>query len=64
MSLDAAQREEGQGATRAPAGGYKVEGGEKEAACLDAVDLTLFHALLACFNIGESTTGKSCLTMF
>ena len=34
-------------------------GGEKaENVPLDPVNLTLFHTLLACFNIGESTTGE------
>lgn len=38
----------------------QVVGGERkiEAVHLDAVNVTLFHALLACFNIGESTVGK------
>ena len=53
--LDATQLDEGQGV----GGGDKAGGGEKkEAVCLDTVDLTLFHTLLACFNIGESTAGK------
>ena len=39
-------------------GSDKSGGGEKEVVCLDAVNLTLFHTLLACFNIGESTVGK------
>lgn len=30
---------------------------KKENVCLDAVSLSLFHALLACFNIGDSTAG-------
>ena len=33
-------------------------GGAKEKVQLDAVGMALFNALLACFNIGDSTAGK------
>ena len=52
--LEATEWDEGQGV----GGSDKSGGGEKEVVCLDAVNLTLFHTLLACFNIGESTVGK------
>ena len=35
-----------------------VMGGAKEEVYLDAVGVALFNALLACFNIGDSTAGK------
>ena len=38
--------------------GGAVGGGKEEAICLDAVNLTLFHTLLACFNIGDPTVGE------
>lgn len=54
MKLDATQQDKGQGV----GGGDQAGGGEKEVVRLNAVNLTLFHTLLACFNIGESTAGE------
>ena len=62
MKLEPVQEE---GGTQSAGGmGSKVRskagvvGGAKEAVHLDIVGLALFNALLACFNIGDSTSGK------
>ena len=49
-------RQSGSGGEKQGGAGGGVK--EREAARLDAVNLTLFHALLACFNIGEYTAGE------
>ena len=54
------KKKEADGGQSGSGGEKQGQGGgkEREEARLDAVNLTLFHTLLACFNIGEFTAGE------